>query len=92
MKVEVAYGTPLQQEIIELDVEPGTTLIEAVNASGIVTLFPEINTNKFPMGVFGAMDPPGKVLGPWDRVEIYRPLLMDPKEARRRRAEKKGGV
>lgn len=89
MKVEVVYGTPEKQELIELDVEPGTTLIEAVHASGITDIFPDIDLEHDPMGVFGSIDQPGRVLEEWDRVEIYRPLLIDPKEARRQRARKK---
>lgn len=88
----MTYGTADRQELIELDVAPGTTLIEAVKASGITDLFAEIDLESLVqakyMGVFGNIDAPDRVLNEWDRVEIYRPLLIDPKEARRQRAEK----
>ena len=93
--VEVAYALPDRQKIIELQVADGTTAIEAVKASGIVELFPDIDLASAKMGIFGqalgtkGLKPPAEYqLQPRDRVEIYRPLTADPKEVRRRRAEK----
>ena len=87
--VEVAYAKPDHQMIIPLQVKPGTTLIEAIKLSGILEQFPEIDleTNKF--GIFSKASEADTVLREKDRVEIYRPLIADPKESRRRRAEKK---
>lgn len=94
--VEVAYALPDQQKIIELLVEPGTTAFQAAERSGIVSVFPEIDLENAKMGIFGqslgtkGLKPPREhELQPGDRVEIYRPLIADPKEVRRKRAEKK---
>ncbi|MBV0932379.1 RnfH family protein [Marinobacterium weihaiense] len=90
MKVEVAYALPHEQKIIALQVEEGCTLREAVVRSGIVELFPEIDPDSTPMGVFGkaVKDPASTALKEGERVEIYRPLIADPKEVRARRAAK----
>lgn len=85
--VEVAYAVPAKQTILSLDVPAGTTAIEAVRASGILTQFPEIDLASSKIGIFGKAVAPDTVLRAHDRVEIYRPLLADPKEVRRRRAE-----
>lgn len=84
--VEVAYGTRERQEVIEISVPLGTTVIDAVKTSGITHVFPEIDLDTAQLGVFGRQESPDRVLQAHDRVEIYRPLLMDPREARRRRA------
>jgi len=86
--IEVAYGTSENQSLIELQVQRGTTLIEAIRLSGIADKFPEINIIDSRKGIFGKFAEDGTVLGDHDRVEIYRPLLVDPREARRRRANK----
>lgn len=93
--VEVAYALPDKQKIIPLLVEPGTTAFQAAERSGITNIFTEIDLESAAMGIFGqslgtrGLKPPREhVLQQGDRVEIYRPLLADPKEARRRRAEK----
>lgn len=98
ISVEVAYALPHQQKIIALLVEPGTTAFAAAERSGIVKIFPEIDLDNAKMGIFGqtlgtkglgaAKD---HVLQSGDRVEIYRPLTADPKDARRKRAEKSRG-
>jgi putative ubiquitin-RnfH superfamily antitoxin RatB of RatAB toxin-antitoxin module len=84
--VEVAYARPERQVIVPLEVEEGTTLREAVERSGILAQFPEINLDTQPVGIFGKATTLDRVLRARDRVEIYRPLIADPKEARRRRA------
>jgi putative ubiquitin-RnfH superfamily antitoxin RatB of RatAB toxin-antitoxin module len=93
--VEVAYALPNRQQLTELQVPKGTTAYEAVALSGIVEQFPEIDLENAKMGIFGqalgtkGLKPPKEhVLAPKDRVEIYRPLIVDPKEVRKRRAEK----
>lgn len=92
MKVEVAYARPDRQEVIAVDVPEGTTALEAVRLSGIVELFPEIDPDSNDMGVFGKVIkvPAKHVLRAGDRVELYRPLLIDPKQARLNRARKPG--
>jgi|SRR5690606_28558783 len=91
IRVEVVYALPKQQRLIALDVESGTTMYEAVLRSGIVDLFPQINPEKDKMGIFGkaVKNPREHVLQPGERVEIYRPLAVDPKQARLNRAVKK---
>ena len=93
--VEVAYALPDRQEIIKLNVEQGCTALEAVRRSNIDNHFPEIDLDDAAMGIFSrALD--GKLLPtpdvyqlePMDRVEIYRPLSIDPKQARQTRAAK----
>jgi putative ubiquitin-RnfH superfamily antitoxin RatB of RatAB toxin-antitoxin module len=88
--VEVAYALPHKQKIIALLVEPGATALQAVEKSGIAREFTEINVAEAKMGIFGqAIKKPAEhILRPGDRVEIYRPLKSDPKEVRRKRAEK----
>ncbi len=87
--VEVAYGRPDIQVIIPLEVAPGTTLEEAIRISGVLEQFPEIDLSSNKTGIFGKLAKPDTVLQPQDRVEIYRPLIADPKESRRKRAAKK---
>lgn len=88
MRIEVAYALPDRQELIELDLDAGATVADAVRASGLAERYPEIDPGKGPFGVFARRCDPARVLRPGDRVEIYRPLKVDPKEARRRRARK----
>lgn len=91
--VEVAYALPDRQVIIKVQVTQGSTALEAVKQSGITQQFPGIDPNTADMGIFsknldGKMLPlPGEyVLKAGDRVEIYRPLLADPKVTRLQRA------
>lgn len=93
--VEVAYALPHKQKIIELLVEPGTTAMQAVERSNIVSVFPEIDIATAKMGLFGqalgtkgTKKAPEYILQQGDRIEIYRPLTGDPKDKRRNRAAK----
>ena len=88
IRIEVAYGTSVDQSLIELKVPSGTTLIEAVRLSGITQQYPEIDLKNSVKGIFSKVVDDDRVLQEHDRVEIYRPLKVDPKEARRRRAKK----
>lgn len=87
--VEVAYARPDVQVIIPLQVKPGTVLIDAIKLSGILEQFPEIDLEKHRFGIFSKISKADTVLREKDRVEIYRQLIADPKESRRKRAEKK---
>lgn len=87
--VEVAYAKPEKQSIVRLQVKPGTTLLEAIKLSGILEHFPEIDLAQATLGVFSKISPADTVLRERDRVEIYRPLVADPKDSRRMRAQKK---
>ena len=94
--VEVAFATPEKQLILPTMVEPGTSLEQAIEISGIKESFPEIDLSKNKVGIFGKLSKKTTELKAGDRVEIYRPLIADPKEVRRKReAEgkrmKKGG-
>lgn len=84
--IEVAYAKPERQLILVLEAEPGITAKEAVMRSGILDEFPEIDIETAKLGIFGKAAPASTVLKPMDRVEIYRPLIADPKEARKKRA------
>ena len=96
VRIEVAYARPDTQLILTLYGEEGMTALQAIEASGILLKFPEIDLKQNKIGVFGKLVKPDTVLRDKDRVEIYRKLLADPKEVRRQRAEegkvmKKGG-
>jgi len=87
--VEVAYALPDTQAIVEVEITPGTTARETVQQSGIAARFDEaIEVEDAPLGIFGKGIADTQVLQAGDRVEIYRPLILDPKEARRARAAK----
>ncbi len=90
MIVEVAFALPTEQKIISLNVPDECTAYEAVIKSGIVELFPEIDPDTTPMGIFAKAikNPKDTLLREGQRVEIYRPLIADPKEARAKRAAK----
>lgn len=86
--VEVAYAEPEKQLIKSLEVGAGTTAMEAVLQSGIFEEFVGLrDADELELGIFGKQCQPGEVLRAGDRVEIYRPLLVDPKEARKLKAE-----
>ena len=84
--VEVAYALPDKQAILALDVTPGTTVLEAAVQSGITDKFEGIDLDNAKFGIFGAVVSPKQVLQAGERVEIYRPLIADPKEVRKARA------
>jgi uncharacterized protein len=86
VKVEVAYALPDQQTLLALEVADGTTAIEAVRCSGILDRHPELVESELALGVFSARVEPDQVLVAGDRVELYRPLLADPREVRRKLA------
>ncbi len=84
--IEVAYAEPDRHVIVPLHVPVGTSAREAVRRSGLLERFPSIDSQRVTIGVFGHPVSPRAPLGDGDRVEIYRPLQVDPKEARRLRA------
>ncbi|MDF1767065.1 MAG: RnfH family protein [Gammaproteobacteria bacterium] len=94
--IEVVYASPSEQKLLELSVPRGTTAAQAVELSGIVQLFPEIESAPLDLGIFSLpLDGKGRplpheyVVEEDDRVEIYRPLTIDPMQARLARAEEK---
>ena len=88
--VEVAYALPHKQKILSLTVPEGTTALQAVQQSGIQAHFPELDLEASALGIFGKAipKPAERVLVAGERVEIYRPLIADPKEVRKQRAAK----
>jgi len=86
LTIEVVYALPGAQDAVTLRLAPGATLRDAVGRSGLLERHPEIDLAVQKLGVFGAPAAPDRPLADGDRVEIYRALVMDPKEARRRRA------
>lgn len=90
IRVEVVYAAVDRQELLALDVPVGTSVRAAAIASGMAERFPELDLAECPLGIFGKLvgDPEQRELEAGDRVEIYRPLLADPKEVRRLRALK----
>jgi len=96
INVEVAYATLPKQVIRAVNVDEGTTLGAAIVQSGIMMDFPDLELEEAKVGIFGKAASMVTVLKDGDRVEIYRPLIADPKEVRRKRAAegkkmKKGG-
>jgi uncharacterized protein len=94
--LEVAYALQHRQELVRLTMPEGSTVQQAIEASGLLQKHEEIDLKKNKVGVFGKLSRLDAVLRDRDRVEIYRPLFADPKEVRKKRAEegkamKKGG-
>lgn len=88
INVEVAYATSKEQVIVQLQVLDGTMVGEAIELSEILSCFPDINLSKTKFGIFSQTCKLETVLKQNDRVEIYRPLLVNPMQARRERAAK----
>lgn len=88
--VEVVYAMPDKQKLLRLSVPAGTTVREAAMLSGMHSHFPELDLAHSPLGIFGkaVAKPEERVLQEGERVEIYRPLIADPKEVRKQRAAK----
>lgn len=87
-KIEVVYASPTQQELINFEVPENCSVIDAIKISGILEQFPEIDLNKNKVGIFGKIVELNALAAEGDRIEIYYPLLIDPKEARKSRAKK----
>lgn len=87
MKIEVIYALPERQELVSLDLPEGSTVQQAVEASGLLKKYPDIEPGgRNKLGVFAKLVKLDAVLRDRDRVEIYRPLIADPKEVRRQKA------
>ena len=84
--VEVVYALKDRQDLVSLRLPAGATVLEAVERSGLPGKYPEIDPAKNKLGVFAKLVKPDTVLRDRDRVEIYRPLIADPKEVRKQRA------
>ena len=86
MIVEVAYALSDKQSLISLEVKEGTTIKEAIEASGVLDTYDQINLTRDKVGIFSKFATLDTVLREKDRVEIYRPLIADPKKVRKERA------
>ena len=86
MIIEVAYALAEKQTLLSLDVKEGITLQEAIKTSGILVSYSQIDLSKDKVGIFGKLAELDTVLREKDRVEIYRPLIADPKQVRKERA------
>jgi len=96
INVEVIYALPAQQPLLRVQLPEGATVGDAIRASGVLEAHPEIDLAKNKVGIFSKLVKLDEKVRDRDRVEIYRPLIADPKEVRRKRAEegkvtKKGG-
>ncbi len=87
--VEVVYARPDRQALVEVSLEEGATLEAAIGASGIAARFPHDDLSKCRVGVWGRITERDALLEDGDRVEIYRPLVRDPRDARRERAKER---
>lgn len=94
--IEIAYALQKEQDLLKRQIASGTTAEQAIRDSGLLEKHPEIDLGKNKIGIFGKLAKLDTVLRDKDRIEIYRPLIADPKEVRKKRAEegkvmKKGG-
>jgi putative ubiquitin-RnfH superfamily antitoxin RatB of RatAB toxin-antitoxin module len=86
IRIEVVYALPGEQALVTLELPEGASVGQAVERSGLLARFPEIDPRRVKTGIFGKVAAAGTTLEDGDRVEIYRPLRADPREARRTRA------
>lgn len=85
MRVEVAYANKTAQALLVVQVSPGATVQQCIEKSGILQNFPDIDLQSAALGIFSRSVKPTDLVQPNDRIEIYRPLEIDPKTARRLR-------
>lgn len=88
MEIEVAYAAPGKQALVRIEVPDGSTVLEALELSAVRTRFPGIEIKPGMVGIFSQKVEMDHILHPGDRVEIYRPLIADPKEMRKQRARR----
>ncbi len=92
MRVELAYADPAREILMGLEVRSGSTVLECVERSGLFRLVPELRDAEVGFAVFGRRVEPAAAVSEGDRIEVLRPLEIDPKEARRRRAGRVGAA
>jgi len=88
ISIEVAYALPDRQTLLSVNVKPDVTVEEAIEISGILSQHPDIDLANNKVGIWSKTCKLSQVIKSGDRIEIYRPLIADPKEVRKRRAEK----
>jgi len=86
LNIEVCYAQAQTQQVVKLKLPAGSTLQQALEASGLLAKHPEIDLKKNKFGIWNKLSKPDSLLRERDRVEIYRPLIADPKEVRKQRA------
>ena len=86
MNIEICYALAHKQEVVSLKMDSGATVQQAVEASGLLVKYPEIDLKKNKFGIWNKLSKLDAVLRDHDRIEIYRPLIADPKEVRKQRA------
>lgn len=86
IRVQVCYALPEREFLRALEVDAGTTIEQAIRLSGLLEEFPNLDLGSHSAGIYAKKKPLDTVLREHDRIELYRPLLADPKETRRRRA------
>lgn len=89
VRVQVCYALPDAVSLLTVDLDEGQTLEQAIHASGVLARHPEIDLRALKIGVFGKLRQLSDLARSGDRIEIYRPLIADPKDSRRRRAQHK---
>jgi putative ubiquitin-RnfH superfamily antitoxin RatB of RatAB toxin-antitoxin module len=89
LRIEVVYALPAGEDAVSLKLPSGATAADALRASGMLERHPEIDLGRHKIGIYGRVVAAGARLSDGDRVEVYRPLVLGPKEARRRRALRK---
>ncbi|MRN39078.1 RnfH family protein [Neisseria sp. N95_16] len=87
LNIEIVYGLPDKQMLKTMQVAEGTTIRQAALQSGLENEFPDLDLYSAKLGIFGKIAKDDTVLRDKDRIEVYRPLLIDPKEARRQRVQ-----
>ena len=88
MLIEVMYALPDEQICLQVEVDEHSNIQQAIDASGILTQCPSIDLASMKVGIFSKIKKLTETLQPGDRIEVYRALLCDPKEVRKKRAEK----
>ena len=86
LNIEVCYAQAQSQAVVKVKLPEGSNLQQALEASGLLTKHPEIDLKKNKFGIWNKLSKPDSLLRDRDRVEIYRPLIADPKEVRKQRA------
>lgn len=89
MRIELVYALPDEQNLETLEVADDCTIAQAISQSGILQRYPMLETEEFKVGIFSKIVELDHILKAGDRIEIYRDLVIDPKEARRLRAKKR---
>ena len=88
MHIEVAYALPTKQSLVDVAIKEGATVEEVIQASNLLNEYPDIDLSSTKVGIWSRVVKLRDTVKDGDRIEIYRPLIADPKEIRKRRAEK----